>query len=205
MDPRTLIDHLIETYGMTPRDAERVATELLKGNPGSVPDDPELGKTYSFLKALGTDPVPHLPVHTRPNASPELQRAVHNGINQSYVNSSGLGPSVNPNQAYHDWATAHPVRGLIKNDLRQAAAFFARPVASPDHEKISAHKMLKEYLQSQDVQRANAAAQDSLNADIANPQAWDNFFTSTGRPPASLGDFANAGAMLASQPKPEIK
>lgn len=66
-------------------------------------------------------------------------------------------------------------------------------------EKVSAAKMLKEYLMHQDAQRAGDMTKQALwqqvqNQQIAQAQGQDQFFMDNKRPPASLGDFVQAGA-----------
>lgn len=72
-------------------------------------------------------------------------------------------------QAPNEWETfeqEHPVRAntkkLLTHAVKGAGSALAAPLHTPDVEKISAHKMLKEYLQAQDLQRATDSEKEGL-------------------------------------------
>lgn len=67
-----------------------------------------------------------------------------------------------------EWDTyekEHPIRAntkkLLTHAVKGAGSALAAP-ALPDAEKISAHRMLKEYLAAQDMQRASASEKEAL-------------------------------------------
>jgi hypothetical protein len=75
-----------------------------------------------------------------------------------------------PEQAKEqEWAAyekEHPIRAntkkLLTHSVQGAGSALAAPAKLPDAEKISAHRMLKEYLTAQDMQRAGESEKEAL-------------------------------------------
>lgn len=98
-----------------------------------------------------------------------------------------------PESEWDTWAKENPGRATAKKLMHAAGSGVAAPVNLPDAEKLSAAKMLKEYLQHRDVQRAEEAKKGELWNMIHSANVQDQFFTQNTRPPQNLSDFAMAG------------
>jgi hypothetical protein len=124
----------------------------------------------------------------------------------------GLGLDKAPESQWETFAREQPIRANTKKLLNISGSNlkeFARPVTdslpNPAHEqeKLSAAKMLKDYLMHQDMQRAEEAKKESLWGMVHDAQVQDQFFVDNKRPPTSLGDFAVAGMNYAPSPGPQ--
>ena len=129
-----------------------------------------------------------------------IERGMDPAVALHTVYSFGLDKA--PASDWEDFQRNSPIQANTKKllvtgarGLQNIAAPLGGSIPNPVHEKekMSAAKMLKDYLMHQDMQRAGDVQKDAMWQQIHNAQVQDQFFTDNMRPPTSLGDFALAG------------